>query len=100
MSFSPAALFASVVVSAMGLGFFLYGKRQARPFQLVAGLTLMIFPYFVESASWMLGIAAVVVAGLWLGLRSGWSWEKNIAIGLVGMSRVTTQKVRAAFGLQ
>ncbi|MEZ4273592.1 MAG: hypothetical protein R3C68_19780 [Myxococcota bacterium] len=53
MSFSAASLFASVVVSAMGLGFFLYGKRQNEPLQLIAGATLMIFPYFVESAGWV-----------------------------------------------
>ena len=71
MSFSPAALFASLVVSGVGLGFFLYGKRQGRPLQLIAGLALMVFPYFVESASWMLGIAALIVGGLWLMSRFG-----------------------------
>ncbi len=71
MSFlsSPGVLFASIVVSAIGLALFLYGKRQGRPLQLVAGLGLMIYPYFVHSIGWMLGICAVILTGLWLVTR-------------------------------
>lgn len=69
--FSPGVLFASIVVSAIGLGFFLYGKKQSRPLQLIAGLVLMVYPYFVDSAGWMLGICAMIVVGLWLALKYG-----------------------------
>lgn len=70
--FSPGALFASIVVSAIGLGFFLYGKRQSRPLHLIAGVALMVYPYFVTSVAWMLGICAAVVAALYLAVNVGW----------------------------
>ena len=70
-SFTAASLFASVLVSAVGMGFFLYGKRQSRPIQLVAGLALMVFPYFVGSATWMLTIAGLIVGGVWFALKLG-----------------------------
>ncbi len=55
------ALFASVVVGSIGFGFFLYGKRQRRMPHLVAGIALMVFPYFVGSVALMLVIAAALV---------------------------------------
>lgn len=69
---SMGFLFASLVVSAIGLGFFLYGKRQGRPVQLLGGLGLMVYPIFVHSVAWMLGIGALVVGGLWFALRLGY----------------------------
>ena len=51
-------LFASMFVGSVGLGFFIYGKRQRRPPHLVAGVLMMVYPYFVSSTALMLGIAA------------------------------------------
>ena len=70
--FSPAVLFLSLVVSGIGFGFFLYGKRQDRIPQLIAGLALMVYPYFVAGAGWMLTIGVLIVAALWLALRYGY----------------------------
>ncbi len=64
-------LFASLVVSSIGLALFLYGKKQGRPPQLGVGLALMIFPYFVPSATAMLAVTAAALAALWLGVRYG-----------------------------
>ena len=61
MSFEPASLFASVVISAIGFGLFLYGKRAQRLPHLLTGLALMVFPYFVESVVWMIAIAAALL---------------------------------------
>lgn len=69
---SAGSLFASIVVSAIGLGFFLYGKRQHRPLQLIAGIALMVYPYFVTNVAWMLGICVAAVVGLYLAVRAGW----------------------------
>jgi hypothetical protein len=71
MDISPWGLFANIVVSAVGLGFFLYGRKQRRWPQLVTGLILMIYPYFVSGAFTMLAIAAGLLAALWIGLRLG-----------------------------
>ena len=51
---------------------FLYGKKQARIPQMVVGLVLIVFTYFLSSIAWMFVIAAVLVGLLWLTLRLGW----------------------------
>ena len=71
MDFSASALFASLVVSTVGFGFFMYGKKQVRIPQLSAGITLMVFPYFVASALPMLALAGAVLFAMHLALRNG-----------------------------
>jgi hypothetical protein len=68
---TPGALLASLLVSTIGLGLFLYGKKQTRIPQLGAGLAMMIFPIFVASTGWMLAIGTAVLGGMWLALRMG-----------------------------
>jgi hypothetical protein len=48
-----AALFWGLLFSSIGLGYFIYGKRQQAPVPLACGIALMVFPYFV-SGSWTL----------------------------------------------
>lgn len=50
---TPSALFFGLMFSAVGVGFFIYGKRQSRLVAMLAGVGLCVFPYFVESA-WLL----------------------------------------------
>ena len=49
MSLDPELLFLSLVTSGMGFVLFMYGKKQERWPQLVAGIVLMVYPYFVDS---------------------------------------------------
>ena len=72
MDLSASSLFASLFVSSVGVGFFIYGKKQRRPAHLAGGLALTIFPYFVSSALVMIAIAAAIVAGVWIAARQGW----------------------------
>ena len=72
MSFEPGALFLSLIISGVGLGFFIYGKKQSRWPQLIAGLVLMGYTYFVGSPFWMVAIALAVLAALWWAIRQGW----------------------------
>jgi hypothetical protein len=72
MSFDPTALFVSVLISAVGVGFFLYGKKQQRAPQLVAGIVLMGYTYFVSSVGVMLAVAAAILVALWVAVRIGW----------------------------
>ena len=72
MSFDPGWLFLSIIVSGIGLGLFIYGKKQSRWPQLVAGLVLMGYTYFVGSVVWMAVIAIVIIAALWWVIRLGW----------------------------
>ena len=49
-------LFLGVIFSSIGLGYFLYGKKQKMIIPLTVGLVLMIFPYFIESNALLSGI--------------------------------------------
>jgi branched-subunit amino acid transport protein len=71
MDFTPGNLFASIIIGAVGLGLFVYGKRQQRMPQLIAGIVLSVYPYFVASVGWMVGIGVAVVAALALAVRAG-----------------------------
>jgi hypothetical protein len=67
-----SSLFASMMIGTIGFGFFLYGKKQQRWPQLVTGLVLMIFPYFVGGVALMLAISGAVLGALMLAVRAGW----------------------------
>ena len=71
MDFSASALFANIVVSAVGCGLLMYGKKQRRPPQFVVGLLMLVYPYFVEGAWAIWGIAALLVGAVWLAIRQG-----------------------------
>ena len=58
--FTASFLFASLLWGSVGLGYFIYGKKQGRPLLLALGLGLMIFPYFISNLAWMIGIGVVL----------------------------------------
>lgn len=71
MSLDPAWLILSMVVSSVGFVGFVYGRRQSRLPHMLAGATLIGFPYFVSNVWWMAAIAVAVIA-LWvLAVRLG-----------------------------
>ena len=39
-----------LVFGSIGIGYFIYGRRQSRFMPFVSGLALIAFPYFVEGA--------------------------------------------------
>ena len=43
-------LLLGVVFSSIGLGYFIYGKKQQQTMPLICGIALMIYPYFIENA--------------------------------------------------
>lgn len=51
-----------LLFSSIGLGFFLYGKKQRTVVPLVCGLALMIYPYFVGSRLVLVAVGVVLVA--------------------------------------
>ena len=71
MDFSTGWLVSSFLVSTVGLGLFLYGKKQVCLPQLATGMALMVYPCFVTSTAWILGLAGVLLAGMWLAVRAG-----------------------------
>jgi hypothetical protein len=71
MDMTGSSLIASLIVSSIGFVVFGYGKRLQRLPQIVIGLLLMAFPYFVPNVALMSGIAVALLGGLWLSLRFG-----------------------------
>ncbi|ENX21865.1 hypothetical protein F892_01103 [Acinetobacter vivianii] len=54
-------LFLSVIFSSIGLGYFLYGKKQKMTVPLVCGLVLMLFTYFIDSTA-MISIIGIILS--------------------------------------
>jgi hypothetical protein len=71
MTFDANAILLSIVFSSAGFVCFMYGKRQGRIPQLVAGVTLMLYPYFVSNLVWMSAIGVAILGLMWLAVRLG-----------------------------
>ena len=59
---SPDALLASLVFSVIGMGVFMYGKKQALMKPMAIGVALMVFPYFISRIwlQWAVGVGLCV----------------------------------------
>jgi hypothetical protein len=62
MRMNMATLLWGVVFGSIGMGYFVYGKRQSAPVPLVCGIGLMIFPYFVSSTWATVLVGALLMA--------------------------------------
>jgi hypothetical protein len=71
VNLDPNVLLLSLLFSSIGFVFFAYGKKQSRFPHMVAGVTLMIYPYFVSNLIAMTAVGAAVIALLWLAVRLG-----------------------------
>ncbi len=62
-SVNPATMLWGLLFGSVGMGFFLFGKKQQAPVPLVCGLALMVFPYFVSNPLLLvfIGLALMVV---------------------------------------
>lgn len=58
---SEASLFWGLIFGAIGLGFFVYGKKQRAAIPLLCGIALMVFPYFVASTLLLVLIGLVLI---------------------------------------
>ena len=57
-----ALLLWGLLFSSIGMGFFLYGRKQKRAIPLVCGIVLMAYPYFVPSTIWLVVIGVMLCA--------------------------------------
>lgn len=71
MDMSIESLIASLFVSNIGFGLFLYGKKELRMPQLIAGVAMMGYPYFITEPVAMWGITVAIGLALILALRFG-----------------------------
>lgn len=51
-----------LLYGSIGLGFFMYGRKQRAVVPLLCGLALMIFPYFVTNVWLLVAIGALLIA--------------------------------------
>jgi hypothetical protein len=58
-----SSLFWGLVFGSVGLGLFIYGRKQKALVPLFCGIALMVFPYFVSNtiALVLIGVALMVI---------------------------------------
>lgn len=59
---SMSSLLWGLLFGSIGLGFFLYGKKQQAIVPLLCGLALMVFPYFVSNTFLLAAIGVALTA--------------------------------------
>ena len=72
MNLDPTWLFLSLIPSGIGFVLFVYGRKQQRWPQLLAGILFMIYPYFTPSILTMLLVGVALGTGLWVAVQGGW----------------------------
>jgi hypothetical protein len=66
-----SSLILSLVIGCFGFVCFAYGKRQQRFPQMLAGVILSVYPYFVSNLILMAAIAVAILALLGVAIRLG-----------------------------
>ena len=51
-----------VLFSSIGVGYFMYGRRQGKTIPLLSGVVLMVYPYFMPNTAALVIIGAIFVA--------------------------------------
>ncbi|MBY8981427.1 MAG: hypothetical protein KGD57_00630 [Candidatus Lokiarchaeota archaeon] len=59
---STSTLILGVIFGAIGLGFFIYGKKQRVIIPLFCGIGLMILPYFISNIYILIFSGIIIVA--------------------------------------
>ena len=59
---SSSTLIWGVIFGSIGLGFFVYGKKQKAVIPFFCGIGLMVFPYFISNVYFLVLSGAVLVA--------------------------------------
>lgn len=72
MSLDATSLFVSLIPGAIGFVLVVYGKKQQRWPQLVAGLLFMAYPYFTTTLLSLVATGAAILFALWYAVRLGW----------------------------
>jgi hypothetical protein len=59
---SASSLFLGLLFGSVGLGFFVYGRKQRTIVPLLCGLALMVVPYFISNAMLLIAVGLVLIA--------------------------------------
>lgn len=56
----PGTIFVMLIFGSIGMGYFIYGKKQQKYVPLTIGIALMVYSYFVSSITWNVIIGIVL----------------------------------------
>lgn len=56
-----SSLLWGLIFSSIGLGYFIYGRKQRRPVTFWAGAALIVYPYFVAQPVGLVVIGLVLI---------------------------------------
>ena len=59
---TASSLFLGLLFGSIGLGLFMYGRKQRAVVPLLCGLVLLVLPYVISSAWLLLVVGGAVVA--------------------------------------
>lgn len=59
---NASTLWWGLLFGSIGLGFFVYGRKQRAIVPLACGIGLMVFPYFVTGTAWLIITGVVLMA--------------------------------------
>jgi len=59
---STSSLLWGLIFGSIGMGYFIYGKKQKRGVPFASGIGLMVFPYFVSNSYLMVIIGVALLA--------------------------------------
>lgn len=61
---TAATLLWGVLFSSIGLGFFIYGKKQKANIPFVCGILLMIYPYLISNSTALLVLIGSILTAI------------------------------------
>ena len=71
-SLDPTLLFLGFVTGGIGFVLFVYGKKEGRWGVVVIGLVFMVYPYFTESVTSLVGVGVALCVVTWIAFKGGW----------------------------
>ena len=71
MDFSVSSLLIGVITGAVGMGYFVYGKKQQEWLPLCCGIGLMTYSWFIDGLIWNIIIGVVLTVVPWI------NWDRG-----------------------
>ncbi|MDQ7013008.1 MAG: amino acid transport protein [Planctomycetota bacterium] len=68
---NPGVLFSGLILGAIGMGMFIYGKKQQRLDCLAVGVALSVLPMVAHSLLVIWGVAGACLGGMYAKSRVG-----------------------------
>lgn len=65
---STSTLMWGIIFGSIGLGFFVYGKKQKAVIPLISGIGLIVVPYFISNI-YLLVLSGIVLIALFYFIR-------------------------------